>query len=117
MARKNANGQSSISKFTKNGITYYKEILTIGRNEEGKLIRKTFSSKKRQEVAEKMNDYKNKMLKGELSTNENITLAEWYHTYLFEFRKNDLKPSTFERYYNIYINYILKIPIGSIKAY
>lgn len=115
MARKNANGEGSISKFTKNGITYYKGILTIGRNEEGKLIRKTFSSKKRQEVAEKMNDYKNKMLKGELSTNENITLAEWYHTYLFEFRKNDLKPSTFERYYSIYKNYILNSPIGSIK--
>lgn len=115
MARKKGNGEGSIYKYKKNGVTYYKGLLTIGRNEEGKLIRKTFNAKKKEDVVNAMTNYKSQMLNGELSTNEKITLAEWYHTYIFEFRKNDLKPSTFERYYSIYKNYILNSPLANIK--
>ena len=115
MARKKGNGEGSIYKYKKNGVTYYKGQLTIGRNEEGKLIRKSFNAKKREDVVNAMTNYKSQMLNGELSTNEKITLAEWYHTYIFEFRKNDLKPSTFERYYSIYKNYILNSPLANIK--
>ena len=115
MARKKGNGEGSVYKYQKNGVTYYKGLLTIGRNEEGKLIRKSFNSKKKQDVVNAMTNYKSKMLNGELSSNDKITLAEWYHTYIFEFRKNDLKPSTFERYYSIYKKYILGSPIGDIR--
>lgn len=115
MARKKGNGEGSVYKYKKNGVTYYKGLLTIGRNEEGKLIRKTFNAKKKEDVVNAMTNYKSQMLNGELSTNEKITLAEWYHTYIFEFRKNDLKPSTFERYYSIYKNYILNSPLANIK--
>lgn len=115
MSRKKGNGEGSIYKYQKNGITYYKGQLTIGRNEEGKLIRKSFNSKKKQDVINAMTEYKAKVLTGDLSSNDKITLSEWYHTYLFEFRKNDLKPSTFERYYSIYKNYIISSEIGSIK--
>lgn len=115
MARKKGNGEGSIYKYKKNGVTYYKGQLTIGRDEEGKLIRKSFNAKKREDVVNAMTNYKSQMLNGELSTNEKITLAEWYHTYIFEFRKNDLKPSTFERYYSIYKNYILNSPLANIK--
>lgn len=115
MVRKKSNGEGSIYKYEKNGITYYKGLLTIGRNEEGKLIRKSFNSKKKQDVVNAMANYKSQMLNGELSTNEKIKLAEWYHTYIFEFRKNDLKPSTFERYYSIYKNYILNSPLANIR--
>lgn len=115
MPRKKGNGEGSIYKYQKNGITYYKGLLTIGRNEEGKIIRKSFNARKKQDVVNAMTNYKSKMLNGELSTNDKITLAEWYHTYIFEFRKNDLKPSTFERYYSIYKKYILNSPIGDIR--
>ncbi|MBY0756950.1 site-specific integrase [Clostridium sardiniense] len=115
MSRKKGNGEGSISKYEKNGITYYRGFLTVGRNEEGKLIRKSFNSRKKQDVVNAMTNYKSKMLNSELSSNDKITLAEWYHTYIFEFRKNDLKPSTFERYYSIYKKYVLDSPIGNIK--
>lgn len=50
-----------------------------------------------------------------LTTNGEVTLSQWFNDWLFIFRKNDLKPSSFERYEGIYRNYIKNSLIGKMK--
>ncbi len=111
-ARSKANGEGTIYKFTKNNKTYYRGMLSIGYDEEGKLIRKSFTGSKKQDVVNKMAEYKAKNNAGLLPSDDKITLQQWFYTWLFDFRINDLKPSSLERYEGIYRNYIKTSPIG-----
>lgn len=111
-ARSKANGEGTIYKFTKNNKTYYRGMLSIGYDEDGKLIRKSFTGSKKQDVVNKMAEYKAKNNAGLLPSNDKITLQQWFYTWLFNFRINDLKPSSLERYEGIYRNYIKTSPIG-----
>lgn len=111
-ARSKANGEGTIYKFTKNNKTYYRGMLSIGYDESGKLIRKSFTGSKKQDVVNKMAEYKTKNNNGLLPSNDKITLQQWFHIWLFDFRINDLKPSSLERYEGIYRNYIYNSPIG-----
>ena len=111
MATKKANGEGSISKYGNK----WRGQLTIGRDENGKLIRKAFYGKTKKEVDLKLQEYKLKLNAGDLPTDDKITFQQWYYIWLFDFRKNDLKPSTFEKYYGIYSNYILNTDLGKMK--
>lgn len=111
-ARSKANGEGTIYKFTKNNKTYYRGMLSVGYDENGKLIRKSFTGAKKQDVVNKMAEYKAKNNNGLLPSDDKITLQQWFHTWLFDFRINDLKPSSLERYEGIYRNYIYNSPIG-----
>lgn len=113
--RTKANGEGTIYVEERNGKKYYRAQITIGYDEKGRLKRKSFSGYVKKEVIEKMNEYLYKMNTGQIADNENITLQEWFHTWLFEFRIHDLKPSSFERYESIYRNYIEGSPIGKMK--
>src|SRR3712207_2264049 len=115
--RSKANGEGTIYKYEKNGKTYYRGMLTLGRNEDGKLIRKSFNSTKKQDVINKMAEYKTKNNAGLLPSDDKITLQQWFYTWLFDFRINDLKPSSFERYEGIYRNYIKDSIIGKKKLF
>ena len=110
--RAKANGEGTIYKFTKNNKTYYRGMLSIGYDENGKLIRKSFTGAKKQDVVNKMAEYKAKNNNGLLPSDDKVTLQQWFHTWLFDFRINDLKPSSLERYEGIYRNYIYNSPIG-----
>ncbi|WML35672.1 site-specific integrase [Clostridium sp. OS1-26] len=114
-ARSKANGEGTIYKYEKNGKTYYRGMLTIGYDEDGKLIRKSFNGSKKQEVVNKMAEYKTKSNAGLLPSDDKITLQQWFYTWLFDFRINDLKPSSLERYEGIYRNYIKDTQIGKKK--
>ncbi|EPY2302241.1 integrase [Clostridium sporogenes] len=113
--RTKGNGEGTIYKYEKNGKTYWRGILTIGHDKDGKLIRKSFSGSKKNEVDAKMTAYKAKNNAGLLPSDDKITLQQWFYTWLFDFRVNDLKPSSFERYEGIYRNYINGSPIGKKK--
>ena len=54
MAIKKSNGEGSINRY-KNG---WRATITIGRDSNGKLIRKQFYGKTKIEALEKMNEYK-----------------------------------------------------------
>lgn len=114
-SRSKANGEGTIYKYEKNGKAYYRGMLTIGYDENGKLIRKSFNGSKKQEVVNKMAEYKAKSNAGLLPSNDKITLQQWFYTWLFDFRINDLKPSSLERYEGIYRNYIKDTQIGKKK--
>lgn len=108
---KKANGEGSINKY-KHG---WRASLTLGRNEDGKLIRKQFYGKTKTEALNKMDVYKSKSAFGLITKNEKITLQEWVNIWLTEYKINDSRPSTLERYHGIYKNYIKNTELGVIK--
>ncbi|MBE6064703.1 tyrosine-type recombinase/integrase [Clostridium cochlearium] len=113
-SRNKANGEGTIYTEKRNGKNYYRGQISLGYDDKGKLIRKSFSSYSKQEVIQKMNEYQYKNNVGILPSDDKITLQQWFKTWLYEFRVNDLKPSSFERYEGIYRKYILNSPIGKI---
>lgn len=112
---KRVNGEGSIVKNIRNGIQIgWRASITIGYNAKGAPIRKQFTAKTQKEVKEALKEYKRKMLMG-IPNEEKITVAEWFYTWLFDYRKNDLKPKSFNRYHGIYKNYINDTNLGKIK--
>lgn len=111
MATKKSNGEGSINRY-KNG---WRGTITIGRSADGKLIRKQFYGKTKAETLEKMNDYKDKNKRGLIPQNDKITLNEWFKSWLYDFKANEIKASTIQRYDVIYRNYIEKSEIAGIK--
>lgn len=109
MAKK-ANGEGSINRF-KDG---WRCTITIGRDEQGKLIRKQFYGKTKLEAIKKKDDYINQKNNGLLLTEDKVTLSNWFKIWLFEFKVNELKSSTIERYDIIYRNYIKNTLIGNM---
>lgn len=110
MAKK-ANGEGSINKY-KHG---WRATLSLGYDEKGKMVRKQFYSKTKIEAINKMNEYKDKEKRGLIPTNDKMTLEKWYSTWLFEFKANELRTSTIERYDVFYRNYVKETSIGRTK--
>ncbi|MDU1412706.1 MAG: site-specific integrase [Clostridium sp.] len=105
---KRANGEGSIRKKVINGKTYWEVRVFEGYDSKGRVKRKSLYAKTQAEVIEKKKDYeKNKLI---ITNTDKMTFGQWYYTYLFDFRKQDLKPSSFERYYSIYLKYIKSNP-------
>lgn len=113
MAKKRANGEGSICK-DKN-TNRWRASLTIGRDDKGKLLRKQFYGKTKTEVLSKMDEYKAKSSLGLLTIDEKITLQAWISTWLSDYKIHDSRPSTLERYWGIYNNYIKNTELGVIK--
>ncbi len=111
MATKKSNGEGSINRY-KNG---WRASLTIGRENDGKLVRKQFYGKTKSEVIRKLDEYKAKNMFNLLPTDELITLADWTEKWLNIYKINEIKPSSFEKYYGLFKNYIRESSIGGIK--
>ncbi|WP_343100989.1 tyrosine-type recombinase/integrase [Romboutsia sp. MSSM.1001216sp_RTP31141st1_G3_RTP31141_220114] len=113
MASKRANGEGSIGKY-KDG---WRSRIMVGYNELGKPIRKEFYGKTQKEVKEKLENFKKQYLMQHIEIDNSTTLEEWLYTYMFEYKKNKIKPSSFERYEGIYRNYILNTTLGKTKLF
>ena len=112
MTTKKANGEGSIYKDSKGR---WCSVLTIGRNEEGKLKRKYFYGKTKKEVSDKLIDYKYKNMNDMLPIDESINIEQYFRYWLFEYKINEVKSSTVTRYEGIYRNYIKDSQIARIK--
>ena len=116
MANKRANGEGTIVKNMRNGVQKgWRASITIGIGDNGKIKRKEFTGKTQQDVKKKLEEYKKEMLLGTISSDDKITVSEWYYTWLFDYRIKDLKPKSFEKYEGIYRNYIKDSELGKIK--
>lgn len=116
MASKRANGEGTIVKNIRNGVQKgWRASITIGRDNNGKIKRKEFTGKTQQDVKKKLEEYKKEMLLGTISSDDKITVSEWYYTWLFDYRIKDLKPKSFEKYEGIYRNYIKDSELGKVK--
>ncbi|CEK34611.1 phage integrase,Integrase,site-specific tyrosine recombinase XerC,Site-specific recombinase XerD,tyrosine recombinase XerD,Phage integrase family [[Clostridium] sordellii] len=113
MANKRANGEGSIGKY-KDG---WRSRIMIGYDENGKPIRKEFYGKTQKEAKEKLENFKKQYLMKNIEIDNTTTLEQWFYTYMFEYKKNKIKPSSFERYEGIYRNYILGTNLGKTKLF
>ncbi|MBC8580948.1 tyrosine-type recombinase/integrase [Zhenhengia yiwuensis] len=113
--RSKANGEGTIWTEQRNSKPYYRGAYVIGYDDKGKPIRKLFSSSSKQVVIDKMAEYRTQKNAGLISSDDKITLQQWFHIWLFEFRINDLKDTSFERYEGIYRNYIKNSTLGKKK--
>ena len=111
---KRANGEGSIAFYSSRNC--YRGQLTIGIDQNGKAKRKSFYGKSKKEVKEKMDNYKLLNPIGQAAINE-YTVATWFNYWVWNIKKRDIKPKTFERYESIYRNYIEGSEIANIPLY
>lgn len=95
------------TNYNKNGQEYFRVSVSLGRDHEGKLIRKEFYGKSKKEAEAKRDEYLKDYEKG-LNDYKTATLGPTMYTWLFEVVRvsEKIKPSSFERYEGIYRNYI-----------
>ena len=103
--------------YIKNGIEYYRVSVSIGRNSDGKLIRKEFYGTSKKDAESKRDEYLNGLNNGLNVNFKDMLFGTLMHSWLFETIRisSQIKPSTFERYEGIYRNYIKKSIIYGIK--
>lgn len=94
---------------SKNGNEYYRVTASIGRDSNGKLIRKEFYGKSKRDAEDKRDEYLNGIKNGLNVDYQNTILGDLIHSWLFEVVRvsNKIKPSTFQRYEGIYRNYVM----------
>lgn len=93
----------------------YKVYLDIGKDSNGKRIRKQFYGKTKKEAEEKRDLY----LK-QIDLDKRKYFAETFKIWLYEIAKNRVKPSSFDKYEGIFRNFFeecpfYNAPIGDIK--
>lgn len=98
-----------------NGTKYYRMTAVVGRDGNGKIIRKQFYGKDKSDAESKKNEYLNGIKNGLNVNFQDVSTGDLFHLWLFEVVKERLKPSTFERYEGIYRNYIKSTNIYGIK--
>lgn len=108
---KKANGEGSISRY-KDG---WRATVTVGRADDGKLIRKQFYGKSKQDALDKADEYKHNYKSGNIPNDEKITVQQWVKIWLFEYKVNELKNSSLARYEGIYRNYLKDTVLGRVK--
>lgn len=99
----------------KNGVEYYRLTASIGRDSDGKLIRKEFYGKSKKDAEDKRDEYLNGLQNGLNVDYKNIVFGDLMHLWLFEVMKVKVKPSSFERYEGIYRNYLLTSELYGLK--
>jgi len=98
----------------------WRAAVTVGYKDNGQPMRKTLSGKTRKIVKEKLNQY---LKDKENNINElpgNIKTGEWLERWLYDYKRNNVKPSTFESYEAIINTHLIpalkNIPLKRLKA-
>ena len=120
--RKNANGEGTIYQ-CKSGKHKGRWIgqLVIGTNPDtGKPKRKSFYGKTRAEVKEKMREYQEEMAQGLDIMGQEQTFGEWILFWMDNYKKIELRLSTWENYMRYIKNHIYPqlchIPLKDLKT-
>jgi integrase len=95
MPKKRGNNEGCISK-RKDGK--WCAVVTVGFDEDGKQKRRFFYGKTRQEVADKMNEVIHNINRGTYIEPSKIKLNDWLNTWLNEYKKSSIRPSTYDSY-------------------
>lgn len=115
---KRANGEGCIykKKVDSNGkCTLWGANIMIGYKADGKKKIKTIYGKTQKEVKDKLEDYKKELLLNTYNVDyDNITLADYYYTWLMD-KKPSYKATSFKDYETIYRLYIKGRPIGKAR--
>ncbi|MHC1684928.1 MAG: tyrosine-type recombinase/integrase [Clostridiaceae bacterium] len=101
----------------KNGSKYYRTTATVGRDIDGKPIRKEFYGTCKSDSEAKKEEYLDGLKKGLNSEFMNIVSGVMFHSWLYEVVRLKVKPSSFEKYNGLYENYIKASDIYGAKLY
>lgn len=95
--------------------------LFLGYDFQGKPIRKYFYGKTRQEVVEKLTKALRDQQLGLLAPRESITFGNWLWSFLENFKKPEVRVTTYELYKGILINYLperlSKLPLEKVNPH
>nr|WP_073006214.1 tyrosine-type recombinase/integrase [Clostridium amylolyticum] len=105
------------TNYTKNGIDYFRVTATVGKDGNGKPIRKEFLGKCKTEAEGKRDDYLNGIKNGLNVDFKDVALGPLMHMWLFEIIRVDknIKPPTFSRYEGVFRKYIKDSEIYGLK--
>ena len=107
MANKRANGEGSGGWCVNNGVKYWRITITTGFDPvTGKQKRKKIYGKTQKEAKEKLKEY----LKTNNINSDNSLLGNFFNDWLWNVKRQLIKPSTFEKWEGIYRNYIKPLP-------
>ena len=107
MAIKRANGEGSGGWCVNNGVKYWRITITTGFDPvTGKQKRKKIYGKTQKEAKEKLKEY----LKTNNINSDNSLLGNFFNDWLWNIKRDLIKPSTFEKWEGIYRNYIKPLP-------
>jgi integrase len=81
--------------------------ITVGRNENGTFKKRVIYGKNRNEVAEKMSKELHDIQISMYVEPNKITMEQWLETWLYEYKKSSVRPTTFESY-----EYIVRVHIN-----
>lgn len=109
---KRGNGEGSICKRPDGR---WQGCVTLGRNDNGRLLRKYFYGKTRKDVADKINHalediHNNKFIYAK----NNPTVSEWCTDWLWNYKRNAIKSKTFDQYETILRVHVIP-NIGNIR--
>ncbi|WP_100065149.1 tyrosine-type recombinase/integrase [Miniphocaeibacter massiliensis] len=110
-----SNGEGSIRCEIRNDKKYFIARVTVGYDNNGKQIRKTFGSFKKKDVVDKMTALQHQVNQNLYIEDNQAKLKDWYFNWLFEYKQNKLKPNSFKKYEGYYRNYIADSTIGNKK--
>ncbi len=105
------------TNYNKNGNSYYRVTATVGKDANGRYIRKEFYGKSKKEAEEKRDEYLANIRAGLTADYKEKLLGQCMHDWLFNVAKVKIKPSTFDRYEGIYRNYIKNTELTSLPLY
>ncbi|WP_425539993.1 tyrosine-type recombinase/integrase [Microaceticoccus formicicus] len=108
-------GEGTISKQKRNGKDYYVGQITIGYDNDGKQIRKTFGNAKRSVVADKMRKAQ-VLIDQNIYNDDEIVFSDFFYKWMYAFKINEISGNSFARYETTYRNWINKAPLNSIKT-
>lgn len=113
MANKKTNGDGSIYQ-RKDGR--WCGAVTIGYDENGKQKRKILYDRDREKLKQKLLDLQNDIaINDGYIRDDDTTLKQWGYTYLNEFIKNNIRPSTYDLYELILRKHICQDAISDMK--
>lgn len=111
MAKRRGNGEGCISR-RKDGT--WCAVITVGRKENGKPKQRFFYGRTRQEVAEKLNKALADIQQGTYVEPSRLTVGNWLDTWLNEYKKPEVRPTTWDSYeYTSRVH--IKPAIGALK--
>lgn len=99
---------------TKNGIAYYRLTKTVGKKADGTPRKKEFYGSCKQDAEEKARKYIEDLKSGIITDNDVMTINILLPKWLFNIKRNEVKPSTLDSYYTTYTNLIKPYVIADI---
>lgn len=111
MSKKRGAGEGSITQ-RKDGM--WQGAITIGRNRNGTQKRKYYYGKTRAEVSKKLTVAIKEFNEGTFLETSETTVRQWMNHWLWDYKKLDLKQTTFEQYEVLLRKYLCPV-LGDTK--